>query len=90
MVFATERFEILGSHLEQSASERLILCAVAALKTCIRRKGGRGAVTSIVFFAIDLIPLGDTPYNSLYREAPLERGTFFRPQVYKSVGPFTS
>ena len=27
-----------------------------------------------------------TPYNGLYREAPPERGTFFRLQVYKRVG----
>ena len=29
---------------------------------------------------------GGTPYNGLYREAPLERGTFFWLQVYKRVG----
>ena len=29
---------------------------------------------------------GDTPYNGLYGEAPTERGTFFRPQVYERVG----
>ena len=29
---------------------------------------------------------GGTPYNGLYGEAPLERGTFFRFQVYKRVG----
>jgi len=27
-----------------------------------------------------------TPYNGLYGEAPPERGTFFRLQVYKRVG----
>ena len=26
---------------------------------------------------------GGTPYNGLYGEAPFERGTFFRLQVYK-------
>ena len=31
-------------------------------------------------------PGGGTPYNSLYGEAPPERGTFFRLQVYKRVG----
>ena len=31
-------------------------------------------------------PLGGTPYNGLYGEAPPERGTFFRLQVYKRVG----
>ena len=30
--------------------------------------------------------LGGTPYNGLYGEAPPERGTFFRLQVYKRVG----
>ncbi len=27
-----------------------------------------------------------TPYNGLYGEAPPERGTFFKLQVYKRVG----
>ena len=27
-----------------------------------------------------------TPYNGLYGEAPPERGTFFRLEVYKRVG----
>ena len=31
-------------------------------------------------------PEGVTPYNGLYGEAPLERGTFFRLEVYKRVG----
>ena len=34
----------------------------------------------------DLFPLRGTPYDGLYREAPLERGTFFRLQVYERVG----
>ena len=29
---------------------------------------------------------GGTPYSGLYGEAPPERGTFFRLQVYKRVG----
>ena len=29
---------------------------------------------------------GGTPYNGLYGEAPPERGTFLRLQVYKRVG----
>ena len=29
---------------------------------------------------------GGTPYNDLYGEAPLKRGTFFRLQVYERVG----
>jgi len=29
---------------------------------------------------------GGTPYNGLYGEAPPERGTFFRLQVFKGVG----
>ena len=29
---------------------------------------------------------GGTPYNGLYEEAPPERGTFIRPQVYERVG----
>jgi len=31
-------------------------------------------------------PRGGTPYNGLCGEAPPERGTFFRLQVYKRVG----
>ena len=30
--------------------------------------------------------VGVTPYNSVYGEAPLERGTFFTLQVYERVG----
>ena len=33
-----------------------------------------------------LDPGGATPYSGLYGEAPPERGTFFRLQVYKRVG----
>ena len=29
---------------------------------------------------------GGTPYDSLFREAPPERGIFFRLQVYERVG----
>ena len=29
---------------------------------------------------------GGTSYNGLYGEAPPERGTFFKPQVYERVG----
>ena len=32
------------------------------------------------------ITRGVTPYNGLYGEAPPERGTFFRLQVYRRVG----
>ena len=31
-------------------------------------------------------PGGGTPHNGLYGEAPFERGTFFRLQVYKRLG----
>ena len=37
-------------------------------------------------FAIYARGGGRTPYDGLYGEAPPERGIFFRPQVYKSVG----
>ena len=30
--------------------------------------------------------MGGTPYDGLYREAPPERGIFFRLQVYERVG----
>ena len=33
-----------------------------------------------------LFARGGTPYNGLYGEAPPERGTFLRLQVYKRVG----
>ena len=35
-------------------------------------------------------PAGGTPYNGLYGEAPPERGTFFRLQVYEKGRDFTS
>ena len=38
------------------------------------------------FIAIDGPGGGGTPYNGLYGEAPPERGTFFKLQVYKKVG----
>ena len=39
-----------------------------------------------------LKPLGEggTPYDGLYREAPLDTGNFFRLQVYIRVRDFTS
>ena len=37
-------------------------------------------------FRFRIYYLGGTPYNGLYGEAPLEEGTFFRLQVYESVG----
>ena len=37
-------------------------------------------------FIFSNFPGGGTPYNGLYGEAPPERGTFFRLQVYKWVG----
>ena len=39
-------------------------------RLCLLRSGARGG----------------TPYNGLYGEAPPERGTFFRLQVYERVG----
>ena len=30
--------------------------------------------------------VGGSPYNGLYGEAPPERGTFFRLQIYERVG----
>ena len=39
-------------------------------------------------FSIDesyMHPRGDAPYNDLYGEAPAERDTFFRLQVYERV-----
>ena len=43
------------------------------------------AAASNTFFAISRGG-GCTPYNGLYGEAPPERGTFFRLQVYERVG----
>ena len=39
--------------------------------------------------APSIIPGGGTPYDSLYVEAPPERGIFFRPQVYQRIGNFS-
>ena len=45
------------------------------------------AAASNTFFAISRGGGGGcTPYNGLYGEAPPERGTFFRLQVYERVG----
>ena len=44
------------------------------------------AAASTTFFAILRGRGGCTPYNGLYGEAPPERGTFFRLQVYERVG----
>ena len=38
------------------------------------------------FLLLAEAPGGGTPYNGLYGEAPPERGTFFRLQVYKRLG----
>ena len=44
-------------------------------------------VTSVTFvLTVGLVRGGGTPYNGLYGEAPPERGTFFRLQVYERVG----
>ena len=34
----------------------------------------------------DAVARGGIPYNGLYGEAPPEKGTFFRLQVYERVG----
>ena len=34
----------------------------------------------------DVVARGGTPYNGLYGEAPPEKGTVFRLQVYERVG----
>ena len=44
------------------------------------------AAASNTFFAISRGGGGCSPYNGLYGEAPPERGTFFRLQVYERVG----
>ena len=33
-----------------------------------------------------MVDSGGTPYDGLYGEAPLERGIYFRLQVYERVG----
>ena len=33
-----------------------------------------------------MVDSGGTPYDGLYREAPLESGIFFRLEVYDRVG----
>ena len=54
------------------------------VKVEVGRIGGKLRFSSGMF---DLVfPGGSTPYNGLYGEAPPERSTFFRLQVYKMVG----
>ena len=36
--------------------------------------------------AVDDLPAGDTSYNGQYGNVPPERGTLFRPGVYKREG----
>ena len=51
-------------------SETRLILEVAVLKITPTTPGGGGG----------------TLYNGLYREAPPERGTFFRLEIYKKVG----
>ena len=44
------------------------------------------SVPLVVLYSFRCIPPGGTPYNGLYGEAPSERGTFFKLQVYERVG----
>ena len=44
------------------------------------------ALSDDSFRPVGPCPGGDTSYNGLHGEAPPERGTFFRLQVYKRVG----
>ena len=44
-----------------------------------------GQNIEFAYIYVTLHPRG-TPYNALYGEAPPERGTFFRLQVYERVG----
>ena len=44
-----------------------------------------GQNIEFAYIHVTLHPEG-TPYNALYGEAPPERGTFFRLQVYERVG----
>ena len=53
-------------------SETRLILEVAVLKITPTTPGGGGG--------------GGTLYNGLYREAPPERGTFFRLEIYKKVG----
>ena len=64
------------SSAEQSEKDSIRNIAHCAIKQWLRgfpsvARGGGG---------------GGTPYNGLYGEAPPERGTFLRLQVYKRVG----
>ena len=40
-------------------------------------------ITGLIVIKTNVV--GGTPHNSVYGEAPPERGTFFRPQVYEMV-----
>ena len=42
--------------------------------------------TTLAYITTLFRPLGVTPHDGLYGEAPLERGIFFRLQVYERVG----
>ena len=48
--------------------------------------GRLGRLNVFMSFELGGAALGGTPYNGLYEEAPPERSTFIRPQVYERAG----
>ena len=62
-----------------------------ALLALVKEMGSKSlTLYSLCTLCVNKIPLrypgGGTPYDGLYGEAPPERGTLFRLQVYESVG----
>ena len=60
------------------------ICQFTVKSVKRRMKGPRQKVNYRVIWTQE--EGGGTPYNGPYGEAPPERGTFFRPQVYEGVG----
>ena len=77
-----------------SASFDVCLNRSTAIRTCEETKSneleGRVTRRNISRTQLQLAPCvhpgGGSPYNGLYGEAPPERGTLFRLEVYKRVG----
>ena len=74
---------------KQTSKESKVMVLVRHLVlTCLRHNILFRAkhIPGFLNLQADHLPGGGTTYNGLYGEAPPERGTFFRLQVYKRVG----
>ena len=66
----------------QGGKEKVVFCVSRSHKTRVRALNNGTLLCS----RMPGWGGGGTPYSGLYGEAPPDRGTFFRLQVYKTVG----